>query len=402
MREPDAQPELTSGAAIAAATAKFTSVYGAPPAHTTYAPGRVEVLGNHTDYNDGFVFSAAIDRGTACCARRIADGGRSRITAGDLMQTAAFDTARPTPDAQMTWANYVIGVAAGLGLPDGASFELLFYSDVPRGAGLSSSAALEMSAGLALAAAFGLEPDPIALARIGQRAEHEYAGVRCGLLDQVSSLYGRRDHLVHTDFRTLKPSTVPLGDAVELLICNTHAAHRLVDSEYNERRERCEEAAAWFAAHLDHPVEALRDVSWDEWTTHQAAMPQRAAQRSAHVIGENERVTRGAALLRDGKVEDFGALMYASHESSQTYFENSCPELDHLVAACRELPDVLGARLSGGGFGGSIVALVRRGRGDAVARALAPGFRKTFGHDCESIRTTPADGARRVERKDAS
>lgn len=376
---------------------KYQDHYDRTPTVVAYAPGRVEVLGNHTDYNEGFVQSAAINFGTFFAAAPRADR-LCRLTAGDLMQEVTFEADSPERSDTVMWSNYVRGVVAGLGelapIPNG--FDGMFFGNIPLGSGLSSSAALEMAAGLCLARLFDIEVDRIALARIGQAAEHTYAGVKCGLLDQISSLYGRCDQLVMSDFRSLEIHTVALGEDACFLMCNTHAKHALVDGEYNLRREQCEEAAAYFATVLEHPVTALRDVSWAEWEAHKAGLPELTARRAAHPIGENERVLAGARLLAQGDLAAYGKLMFDSHESSRHYFENSCPELDLLVDAARGIPGVLGARLSGGGFGGSVVVLVHPRDVQTAAAALARVYARTYGAPCDTCVMTSSDGAHLV------
>lgn len=359
-----------------------------------YAPGRVEVLGNHTDYNEGFVLSAAINFGTFFLAAPSPDA-QCRLVAADVMQEARFNALAPAPVRESFWANYVIGVLAGLGakqeLPHG--FLGMFLGDVPQGAGLSSSAALEMCSAMAFAALYGVTIDMLQFAKIGQAAEHNYAGVKCGLLDQISSLYGRENSLVMSDFRTLDVHNVPLGEDACFLMCNTNAKRALADGAYNERRQKCEEAAAFFATVLPHPVRALRDVSWKEWEQFSPRMDPSAARRAAHPIGENERVLKGRALLSEGKLPEFGGLMFESHESSRRYFDNSCPELDFLVHTAAKLPGVLGARLSGGGFGGSAVMLVHPRDTDVISHALGRAYSKQFGHACDIRVITPSNGA---------
>ncbi len=374
---------------------QFKNRFGREPAVVAYAPGRVEVLGNHTDYNEGYVLSAAINHGTFFLAA-LADDDGCRLYAPDVDEESRFPVSAPTASKSMAWANYVKGVLAGLARYGQISkgFLGIFGGNVPLGAGLSSSAALEMCSGLALERLYGIALQPIELAKVGQAAEHHHAGVKCGLLDQISSLFGRENSLVMSDFRTLDVQTVPLGAEACFLICNTAVKHSLVESEYNERRERCEEAARFFASVLPHPVSHLRDVSWEEWETHRKAMNPVAARRSAHVIGENTRVIKGRELLMHHDLAAFGRLMYDSHESSRTQFENSCPELDVLVDAAKATPAVLGARLSGGGFGGSVVVLVRARDAEAVADRLAAAYRQALGHPCTTMVIRPSDGAR--------
>lgn len=377
---------------------KFRQQYQREPTIVAYAPGRVEVLGNHTDYNEGFVLSAAINFGTFfACAPRTDD--TCHLTAGDLMQEVSFPVGSPRPSGEHPWANYVKGVCAGLGARSTLShgFDGMFLGNVPLGSGLSSSAALEMCSALALEKLYGITVDSLSLAKIGQTAEHLFAGVKCGLLDQISSLFGKTGTLVKTDFRTLAVKHVPLGKDACFLMCNTHAKHALVDGEYNQRRSACETAAAYFATVLSHPVQALRDVSWQEWEAHRAGLPEVVARRAAHPIGENERVRKGARLLAQNDLAGFGRIMYESHESSRTLFENSCPELDALVAAARQLPGVLGARLSGGGFGGSVVALVAPNQAEAIGIALSAAYQRMFGTTCDICTLIPSDGARLVQ-----
>jgi galactokinase len=375
-------------------TRAFTRHFGAAPTAAAFAPGRIEVLGNHTDYNEGYVLSAAIDAGTVFVARPATDF-RCRVVAGDVRAEATFDARTPKPDAETPWANYVKGVVAGLHaktpLPSG--FDGMFLGNLPLGAGLSSSAALEISTAMAICALHNLPVDRMALAKIGQRAEHEYAGVKCGLLDQITSLFGRRHHAVMTDFRTLAVEALPLDGDVCFLMCNTHVKHELVSSAYNERRAACEAAAAHFGRVLKHPVRALRDVSMAEWEAHRDGMDPTAARRAAHVIGENERVVKGRACLQAGDLAGFGRLMFASHESSRVQFENSCRELDILVDAARVTPGVLGARLSGGGFGGSMVALIHPRDAEAAGQALSAALRRASGRECDVRAIAASDGA---------
>ncbi|MBM4147492.1 MAG: galactokinase [Lentisphaerae bacterium] len=379
---------------------RFAEWFGAAPAVAAYAPGRVEILGNHTDYNEGFVLSAAIDVGTFFVAAP-SSSRDCRLVAGDIMEETRFGL-DPEPTRQAAWSNYVRGVLAGLEKHGSieSGFLGMFLGNVPLGAGLSSSAALEMSSGIALAALYGINVAPAAMAKIGQTAEHHFAGVKCGLLDQITSLHGRAHHLVRTDFRTLETSTVPLGPTASFLMCNTKAKHSLVESAYNERRAKCEEAARYFASVLKHPVTHLRDVSWKEWEQYSAGMDPAAAKRSAHVVGENDRVMRGRVLLEEGRLNEFGELMFQSHESSRTMFENSCRELDLLVDAARQTRGVLGARLSGGGFGGSVVALIEPPDAVRIAAALSSAYEAEFGHPCETRVLTPSDGASAIPLSD--
>jgi len=386
---------MTESELLAAAAEKFKTWFGSPHAVAAYAPGRIEVIGNHTDYNEGYVLSAAINMGTCFLAAPAPDDG-CRLVAGDLMQEVRFSMRDVQRDPDNMWANYVKGVFAKL-LPHihgDQGWNALFFSSVPLGSGLSSSAALEMGTALGLCGLYGITRPALEIARIGQAAEHEFAGVKCGVMDQISSLFGKAGHLVKSDFRTLQIETTPLGSDFCFLVVGTNARHALVDGAYNERRHSCEAAAAWFAGVLGHPVTALRDVSMDEWVAHHGKMPPLAARRAAHVIGENERVQAGAEALRRGDVAHFGFLMFESHHSSIVNFENSCPELDFIVDHARRIPGILGARLSGGGFGGSAILLVHPRDAETAAHAISGPYLRKFGHACTVRTVNPSDGAR--------
>lgn len=374
---------------------QFGNHFSHDPAFTAYAPGRVEILGNHTDYNEGFVLSAAINMGTFfVCSPANEDS--CRLVAGDLMEETGFNINNPEPVTESSWSNYVRGVVDGLGKEHHFKhgFNAMFLGNIPLGAGLSSSAALEISCALALSALYGLTVDnKLKLAQIGQRAEHLFAGVNCGLLDQITSLYGHDAALVFTDFRTNEVAAVPLGSEVCLLMCNTHAKHALNDSAYNQRRRHCEQAAKELAKLLPHPVSHLRDVSLAEFINNRHQLDSTAARRAAHIVEENSRVENGVELLKQGKVEAFGKLMFESHESSRNNFENSCAELDLIVETAKHIPGVLGARLSGGGFGGSAVVLVKTENAAPAEKKIKDVYQQEFKTDCDVRILSPSAGA---------
>jgi galactokinase len=380
--------------------AKFEKMYGEKPQIVAYAPGRIEVLGNHTDYNDGFVFSAAIDKGTFFAVSP-ASGSGCELTAGDFMETVKFDISDVKPAKEMTWQNYVTGTFNWLfdGNPASAAhgWKGMFLGNIPLGAGLSSSAALEMCTVLALCKLYGIEKDKTSLAKIGQKAEHTFAGCPCGLLDQASSLYGKEGALVKSDFRTCQFENVDLGPGVAFMMVKSNAKHALVDGAYASRRAACEDAAKYFSEVLRKNVTHLRDVTMAEWVLYRGGLSDTTAKRAVHPIGEDERVLQGAALLEKGDLKGFGALMYDSHESSRNWFENSCEELDAIVDAAKAIPEVYGARLSGGGFGGSCCLLVDPSAADRIAAHIAKEYKAKFGDepDCKLIK--PSDGARLVQ-----
>ncbi|MBO6066865.1 MAG: galactokinase [Kiritimatiellae bacterium] len=379
--------------------AKFEKLYGEKPTVVAYAPGRIEVLGNHTDYNEGYVFSAAIDKGTFFAAAPTADR-TCELTAGDFMETAKFTLDTVAPAKEMTWQNYVTGTFNWLfdGAPAKAShgWKGMFLGNIPLGAGLSSSAALEMCTALALAKIYGIEKDRTTLAKIGQKAEHTFAGCPCGLLDQASSMYGKAGALVKSDFRTNEFETVEMGPTVAFMMVKSNAKHALVDGAYASRRAACEEAAKYFASVLRKPVTHLRDVTMAEWVLYRGGLSETVAKRAVHPIGEDERVIQGAELLAKGDLKGFGALMYDSHESSRNWFENSCEELDAIVDAAKAIPEVYGARLSGGGFGGSCCLLVDPAAADKIAAQIAREYKAKFGDEPTVSLIKPSEGAHLV------
>ena len=378
---------------------KFEKLYGEKPAVVAYAPGRIEVLGNHTDYNEGYVFSAAIDHGTFFAVAPTADKA-CELTAGDFMETAKFTTDTVAPAKEMTWQNYVTGTFAHLfdGDPSKAphGWKGMFLGNIPLGAGLSSSAALEMCTVLALSKMYGIEKDKTTMAKIGQKAEHTFAGCPCGLLDQASSMYGKEGALVKSDFRSNTFETVSMGPKVAFMMVKSNAKHALVDGAYASRRQACEEAAKYFATVLRKPVTHLRDVTMCEWVLYKGGISETTAKRAVHPIGEDERVLQGAKLLEAGDLRGFGALMYDSHESSRNWFENSCEELDAIVDAAKALPEVYGARLSGGGFGGSCCLLVDPTAADKIKAHIVKEYKAKFGDEPTVSLIKPSEGAHLV------
>ena len=378
--------------------AEFAAKFGAKPETVAYAPGRIEVLGNHTDYNEGYVFSAAIDKGTFFAVSKSEDD-KVTLVALDMDETYETTLGEVKKVASgATWANYPLGTFNWLfgGKPTaaGKGFKAVFGGNIPLGAGLSSSAALEMATALALQKIYGTTFGKTELAKIGQKAEHTFAGCPCGLLDQASSMYGQAGALVKSDFRTNEFEAVPMGDGVAFMMVRSNAKHALVDGAYASRRQACEDAAKHFASVLKgRKITHLRDVTMAEWVLYRGGLGETTAKRAVHPIGEDERVIQGAALLEKGDLAGFGALMYDSHESSRNWFENSCEELDAIVDAAKAIPEVYGARLSGGGFGGSCCLLVDPSAADRIAAQITKEYKAKFGDEpsCSLIR--PSEGA---------
>ncbi len=351
---------------------------------SAFAPGRVELLGNHTDYNGGVVLSAAIDLGISAGGRLRPDG-KILLTSEGIPGVAAADIAALEPDH--AWSDYPLGVARVLrdaGFPI-SGFEAGYSSTLPLGAGLSSSAALEVCTAVLLSRLFGFSASPLDLAKLCRKAENEFVGVNCGLLDQVSSIFGKKDHAVFLDCRGETVENIPLPAGIGLLVVHSGVKHALTGGEYNERREQCFEAARILG------VPALRDATSAQLAA--ATMPEIVRSRALHITGENERVFEAVGHLRQGDAAAFGKLMTASHRSSMQNFGNSTAELDILVEIACAQEGVHGARLTGGGFGGAIVALADLSKIDAVAAAVESGYHARTGHAGKAYRCLIGDGA---------
>ena len=346
----------------------FEAAFGRAP-RVYRAPGRVNLIGEHTDYNDGFVMPMALDRSTWVAAAP-RDDRRLVVRSQEYGETVTCDLRTQSPQRAQSqtvsadsgasaftsvhWSDYVRGIATCIDA-DGA--DMLIASDVPIGAGLSSSAALEVACGFALADLSGLALDLDALARAAQRAEHEFAGTRCGIMDQMIACHGRAGHVLQLDTRTLERIHVPLPSRLRVVVCNTMVAHQLASAEYNARRADCEAGVRALSARFPE-VRALRDATLDRLDAIIGDVAPRVWRRCRHVITENDRVLLAATALRQSDDAAFGALMAASHASLRDDYEVSCPELDVMTAIVSDLDGVFGARMTGGGFGGCAVALV--------------------------------------------
>lgn len=356
---------------------------------SAYAPGRVELLGNHTDYNEGVVLAAALDLGAMIEGVKCDDGIlRLASDAYEHVVEVAVQELRKGEEAP--WADYLIGVVKVMrdaGYEVGG-FDASLTSSVPLGAGLSSSAAIEVATATLCCKLFGLSIAPMELAKLCRKAENEFVGVNCGLLDQATSVFGRAGHAVMLDCREESVRQIPMPEGVALLIVNSNVKHELTGGEYNERREAC------FAAARALGVRALRDVTPVMLEEEAHRLEPIALRRARHVVGECDRVRRGIVFLESGDAAAFGELMFESHESSIDNFENSTPELDLLVEIARETPGVFGCRLSGGGFGGATVSLVAEDAVDAASERIVEEYFTRAGIQAVALRCHAADGAR--------
>jgi galactokinase len=360
------------------ASGAYVERFGAEPGVVASAPGRVNLIGEHTDYNGGFVLPCAIDRRIAVAAGQ---DGEERLFSVD------FEEARPLRGRDDSWAKYPRGVAWALGEAghDAGGFRAALAGDVPRASGLSSSAAIEAATVLALDALFGFGLDKKSLARICQRAENEYVGVASGIMDQYASLLGEAGSALLIDCRSLEAESVPLdleGAGLSLVVCDTRVERGLADTGYNDRRTACERAAETLG------VEALRDATEGDLER----LSGEELRRARHVVTENARVMRAADSLRAKDFEAFGHLMYASHESMRDDYEISTPELDAFVETARS-NGAPGARLTGAGFGGCAIALMPTGNTETLAEACRRAFADRGFERPEFYEFVPAAGA---------
>ena len=383
---------MTAAAPVpsARASALFHQRFGAPPSHAAFAPGRVNLIGEHTDYTGGFVLPLAMDLGTFALLRPRADRA-VRLASTLLPESDSFSLSAPIAPAPSGWFNYVRGVIADFRreVPTLSGFDLLVHSTLPAGGGLSSSAALEVSVATALEELSGVRLDPVRKALLCQQAEHTFAGTPCGIMDQFASTFGRAGHLLLIDCESQVVTPVPMaGIDAAILVFNTMVRHALNDGEYRARRAQCEEAAARLG------VPSLRHATPGQVAA--AGLPDPLARRARHVVTENARTLAAVRALAAGDWPALGARMAESHASLRDDFEVSCRELDLVVELAGRTPGVHGCRMTGGGFGGCCVALVGADQAEAITLELRRGYREATGIEAAAFVTRPSDGARPV------
>ena len=389
----------------------FKRHFGHTPPHMVQAPGRLELLGNHTDYNQGLVLALAIDKyiWIAVAAR---NDGRVELVSSAFREKETFAITNLEKNPATPWADYVKGVLQQLRKREVVvrGFNAAIHSSIPFGAGMSSSAALEMATALAVRriSPYAFKPsgapfvpkvderaqapaltltDRLELAKIGQAAENDFVGARTGMLDQMSSLFGKAFHAIEIDFQSLSVEQVPMIGEIAIVVCDSGVKHALSGGEYNELRGLCESATAKLG------LKSLRRADPRLVDGNKHKLTEREYQCAAHITGEVQRVIFGARALRDNDFEQFGQYMFQSHESSRDLFQNSTPELDMLVELARANPVCFGARLTGGGFGGATINLVRRDQAKEFMRSMAQQYHEKSGHKTEPMLCQIADGA---------
>jgi galactokinase len=371
---------------------RFVKMYGPTPI-IVQAPGRVNLIGEHTDYNDGYVFPAAIAFQTRIGIAKREDR-RVLVYSENYAEQVELNLDKLPSRGRGHWSDYVVGVirllAGRLGTLPGA--DVLLSGDVPQGAGLSSSASLEVAVCTAFLEIAQQRLDRTAAALLCQQAENEFVGARCGIMDQFISVHGKKDHALLLDCRTLAYQRLPIPPEVSLVICNTMVRHSHSASGYNQRRAECEVATRFFSERLAG-VKALRDVSVEDFERLGGELPEVIRKRARHVITEDARVLKAGEALAASDVKRFGTLMKESHASLRDDFEVSCEEVDVMVRLAEENPGVYGARMTGGGFGGCSINLVESKFVEQFKSKVLAGYEKTTGRVPDVYVSSAADGA---------
>ncbi len=375
-------------------TGIFKKQFNRSPRVFAEAPGRVNLLGEHTDYNDGFVFPAAIDRSMKVLAASRNDD-IVRVYSADFNRVSSFSLSSIEKSGNETWSNYLRGVADQL-IRNGFSIgggDFLISGDVPVGAGLSSSAAYEVAAAAAFREMFDLELDNVRLALLAQAAENQFVGVQCGIMDQFVSANARVSTALFIDCRDLTYQNIPLDQDTSIVVCDSDVQRALNNSAYNDRRTECEEAARLLTAKFPGTT-ALRDISLESVEDNRALLGETLYRRAHHVVSENERVLKGIDLLQAGNMPAFGRLLFESHTSLKNSFEVSCPELDLLVELAAECTGTLGSRMTGAGFGGCTVSLVEAAYAEKFKKTIKPEYDKRTGKNCRIYTCMPTGGVK--------
>ncbi|MAD96057.1 MAG: galactokinase [Flavobacteriaceae bacterium] len=371
---------------------KFEENFNAKPI-MVFAPGRINLIGEHTDYNEGFVFPAAVDKGIVMAVSKTTRASSTAI-ALDLNESYDFEMKNLQPLADGGWRNYIIGITAeiqklGIQVP---AYQCAFSGDIPNGAGMSSSAALENSLVFALNELFHFGLTKTQMIRISQLAEHNFAGVKCGIMDQYASMFGEENSALLLDCRTLKSKTFSIDFRdYQLLLINSNVKHELSESAYNDRRAVCEKVCK------DLHIKALRDASLEMLTSHKEQMSPTDFEKVSYVVEENHRVLRFSEAIENDDLKALGQLIYDSHEGLSTKYQVSCKELDFLVNQTKGNNKILGARMMGGGFGGCTINIIHKDAIDSFSKEIQKKFKKEFDYDCSVYRVRLEKGTRLIE-----
>ncbi|WP_445757531.1 galactokinase [Polaribacter sp.] len=373
-------------------TSKFKSIFKTEPI-VIFSPGRINIIGEHTDYNGGFVFPAAVNKGITAAIQK-SDTVYSTAIAMDLNSTIEFELDKLKPSKEESWKNYVFGVVAEIQNRNKiiGDFNIVFKGNIPAGAGMSSSAALENSVVFGLNELFDLGLTKTEMILISQKAEHNYVGVKCGIMDQYASMFGIKNNALLLDCRTIqsKPYEIDFKEH-QLMLINTNVKHNLSDSAYNDRRSACESVAELLK------VETLREASEEDLEKIIDKITPENYQKALYVIQEIERTQKAAKAIEKNDLETLGALIYASHNGLQHQYKVSCEELDFLVAQAKKNKKVLGARMMGGGFGGCTINLIAKSEAKAFADSVSTSYKNKFNKECSVYFIELSDGTHIVQ-----
>ena len=381
-----------SAALIKDVKTQFIKIFKTDPI-LVFSPGRINIIGEHTDYNGGFVFPAAVDKGIVAAIQK-SDAGFCTAIALDLESIIEFALDKLKPSKEGSWENYVFGVVAEIQNRNKVvgDFNIIFKGNIPGGAGMSSSAAIENSVVFGLNELFDLGLTKIEMILISQKAEHNYVGVKCGIMDQYASMFGIKNNALLLDCRTMesKPYEIDFKDH-QLLLINTNVTHSLSDSAYNDRRSACESVAKILK------IETLREASEEDLEKIIDKVTPENYQKALYVIQEIERTQKAAIAIEENDLVTLGALIYASHNGLQYQYKVSCAELDFLVAQAKKNKHVLGARMMGGGFGGCTINLIAKSEAKAFAESASNAFKNKFKNECSVYFVELSDGTHLVK-----
>ena len=381
-----------SAALIKDVKTQFIKIFKTDPI-LVFSPGRINIIGEHTDYNGGFVFPAAVDKGIVAAIQK-SDAGFCTAIALDLESIIEFALDKLKPSKEGSWENYVFGVVAEIQNRNKVvgDFNIIFKGNIPGGAGMSSSAAIENSVVFGLNELFDLGLTKIEMILISQKAEHNYVGVKCGIMDQYASMFGIKNNALLLDCRTMesKPYEIDFKDH-QLLLINTNVTHSLSDSVYNDRRSACESVAKILK------IETLREASEEDLEKIIDKVTPENYQKALYVIQEIERTQKAAIAIEENDLVTLGALIYASHNGLQYQYKVSCAELDFLVAQAKKNKHVLGARMMGGGFGGCTINLIAKSEAKAFAESASNAFKNKFKNECSVYFVELSDGTHLVK-----
>lgn len=358
-----------------------------------FAPGRINIIGEHTDYNEGFVFPAAINLGIGV-AIQSSTGTNCHVISKDMNESFSFNVNETlTPIANGGWKNYILGIIIELKKQDISlqPFNMVFSGNIPIGSGLSSSAALENAFLTGINTLQHLNLEKMKMARIGQSAEHNAVGVKCGIMDQYSSMFGKKEHALFLDCQTISSQLIPLAlDDYEILLINSNVKHSLAESAYNERREACERIIKHFK------IPSLRLLTHEVLMSSKNQISNSDFNKALYILDENNRVKNSVAALQKQDIETLGKLLFESHKGMKDLYEITCKELDFLVEEAYKSIDVIGARMMGGGFGGCTINIIKKNKSQIFFDKLSQKFHKKFGITCTSIPIIISDGARLI------